>query len=77
MIGLLLFALAGCAGGSKQALPSVMAQTAPPTIDHSRVGPDQGPSVVAETTRYEVRSDLVCIAVNHHRIRGRVVLLLI
>lgn len=56
MIGLLLFALAGCAGESKQALPSVMAQTAPPTIEQSRVGPEQGASVVAETTRYEVKN---------------------
>lgn len=56
MIGLLLFALAGCAGGLKQALPGVMAQTAPPTIDQSRVGPEQGASVVAGTTRYEVKN---------------------
>ena len=55
-------ALAGCAGGLKQGPPSVMAQTAPPTIDQSRVGPDQGASIVGETTQYEVKNAAPAVA---------------
>lgn len=58
VIGIHFFALvAGCAGGVKEAPPSVMAQTGPLIVDPSLVGSNQDGTVAPEPPRSEAKAE--------------------